>query len=35
MITCMNITEPRGMQSIDRTIGVLKHIVANGSHGLT
>lgn len=28
-------TESRGTQSIDRTIGVLKHVVANGSHGLT
>jgi DNA-binding IclR family transcriptional regulator len=35
MIICMNITEPRGTQSIDRTIDVLKHVVANGFHGLT
>jgi DNA-binding IclR family transcriptional regulator len=35
MIIRMNITESRGTQSIDRTIGVLKHVVANGFHGLT
>jgi DNA-binding IclR family transcriptional regulator len=35
MIICMNITESHGTQSIDRTIGVLKHVVANGFHGLT
>lgn len=31
----MNNTDTRGTQSIDRTIGVLKHVVANGFHGLT
>jgi len=31
----MNSTEVRGTQSIDRTVGVLKHVVAHGSHGLT
>lgn len=31
----MNTTEARGTQSIDRTIGVLKQVVAHGSHGLT
>jgi DNA-binding IclR family transcriptional regulator len=35
MIKMMNSTESRGTQSIDRTVGVLKHVVANGSHGLT
>jgi DNA-binding IclR family transcriptional regulator len=35
MIIRMNTTESRGTQSIDRTIGVLKHVVANGFHGLT
>jgi DNA-binding IclR family transcriptional regulator len=31
----MSTTEARGTQSIDRTIGVLKQVVAHGSHGLT
>ena len=31
----MSNTDSRGTQSIDRTLGVLKHVVANGSHGLT
>lgn len=31
----MNNTDTRGTQSIDRTVSVLKHVVANGSHGLT
>jgi DNA-binding IclR family transcriptional regulator len=31
----MSSTESRGTQSIDRTVGVLKLVVANGSHGLT
>lgn len=31
----MNSSEARGTQSIDRTIGVLKQVVAHGSHGLT
>ena len=35
MIRSMNSTEVRGTQSIDRTVGVLKHVVAHGSHGLT
>lgn len=35
MIRNMNTTEARGTQSIDRTIGVLKQVVAHGSHGLT
>ncbi|MBT2333515.1 IclR family transcriptional regulator [Variovorax paradoxus] len=35
MIRCMTTTEARGTQSIDRTIGVLKQVVAHGSHGLT
>jgi DNA-binding IclR family transcriptional regulator len=35
MIGIMSNTDSRGTQSIDRTVGVLKHVVANGSHGLT
>lgn len=35
MIISMNNTESRGTQSIDRTIGVLKHVVVTGFHGLT
>lgn len=31
----MSSTESRGTQSIDRTVGVLKLVVANGSQGLT
>lgn len=31
----MSTTEIRGTQSIDRTVGVLKHVVDHGSHGLT
>ena len=31
----MSNTDIRGTQSIDRTIGVLKHVVAKGFHGLT
>lgn len=31
----MSTTEARGTQSIDRTIGVLKQVVAHGSQGLT
>ncbi|WP_415805740.1 IclR family transcriptional regulator [Bordetella muralis] len=31
----MNNTDSRGTQSIDRTIGVLKQVVAHGAHGLT
>lgn len=31
----MNSTEARGTQAIDRTIGVLKHVVDHGSHGVT
>lgn len=35
MIVYMTTTDTRGTQSIDRTVGVLKHVVAHGSHGLT
>lgn len=35
MIRIMTSTDSRGTQSIDRTIGVLKQVVAHGSHGLT
>jgi DNA-binding IclR family transcriptional regulator len=35
MIEIMSNTDSRGTQSIDRTIGVLKQVVAHGSHGLT
>ena len=35
MIIGMSSTDTRGTQSIDRTVGVLKHVVAHGSHGLT
>jgi len=35
MITAMSTTEIHGTQSIDRTVGVLKHVVDHGSHGLT
>ncbi|MDH6164943.1 DNA-binding IclR family transcriptional regulator [Variovorax boronicumulans] len=31
----MSSSEARGTQSIDRTFGVLKQVVAHGSHGLT
>jgi len=31
----MSSTDSRGTQSIDRTVGVLKQVVAHGSHGLT
>lgn len=31
----MTSTDSRGTQSIDRTVGVLKQVVAHGSHGLT
>lgn len=31
----MSRTEARGTQSIDRTLGVLKQVVAHGAHGLT
>jgi DNA-binding IclR family transcriptional regulator len=35
MIMFMSTTDTRGTQSIDRTVGVLKQVVAHGSHGLT
>jgi DNA-binding IclR family transcriptional regulator len=35
MIRLMSNTDSRGTQSIDRTFGVLKQVVAHGSHGLT
>ena len=35
MIIGMSSTGTRGTQSIDRTFGVLKDVVAHGSHGLT
>jgi DNA-binding IclR family transcriptional regulator len=35
MIGIMSTTDTRGTQSIDRTVGVLKQVVAHGSHGLT
>lgn len=35
MIEIMSSTETRGTQSIDRTFGVLKQVVAHGAHGLT
>jgi DNA-binding IclR family transcriptional regulator len=35
MIETMSNTDSRGTQSIDRTVGVLKQVVAHGSHGLT
>ncbi len=31
----MSNTDTRGTQSIDRTVGLLKHVVAHGAHGLT
>jgi DNA-binding IclR family transcriptional regulator len=35
MIGIMSSTEARGTQSIDRTVGLLKQVVAHGFHGLT
>lgn len=35
MIVSMSTKNTHGTQSIDRTVGVLKHMVAHGSHGLT
>jgi DNA-binding IclR family transcriptional regulator len=35
MTTVVGLTDSRGTQSVDRTIGVLKHVVANGSQGLS
>ena len=35
MIRFMNMGSRGGTQSIDRTFGVLKHVIANGFHGLT
>jgi DNA-binding IclR family transcriptional regulator len=35
MMIYMNEREPRGTQSIDRTIGVLKYVVSHGRQGLT
>jgi DNA-binding IclR family transcriptional regulator len=35
MTTIISNTVSHGTQSIDRTVGVLKHVVAKGSHGLS
>jgi DNA-binding IclR family transcriptional regulator len=35
MVSDMIDTNTRGTQSTDRTLGVLKQVVAHGAHGLT